>query len=1073
VAKRQWVDGQHAPIDTEYHDVALDMAEKCISQKHENSFMDKQVVTTNKWDKKRAKQEKTPRLYGGTSLRSNNPNKHRTRQHTSLWNFPDKNQEFSQKKMPVCGAGSECRFPNLPLGSKQHQCFYCGTLLHGPCVLDRDLPGRPQREQDVCPGCNESKGLGLKKAPAANHEEQQGAQKRKQPSIIDISSSESPSETISTLGEESSSMESKKQRTATNTKQAPLASKQQTQPRMSSFFAAAKKSSTKMKKSSSRSNSEKADTQSGTNQPSKKQAPVSKKKPPPQVQSTSAASLASTENSGSAQSHSAPLASPASTDKSGGAHARGSLRAHVTERLKVYHSKTKLIVNGIDITVMKNEEMKPNVIPPSSKKKAVWWRAFSIMMNDGSSSNVAVCNCCCATVRLSKDLSPTPLKTHLETNHRPIYRYLLDIDRGIKNHEIRVVNDEKQSAVEDYMEEHDDKRTKKEKREDATRAARRATALWVAATDQPLNASSNEHFRAMQAAVATAAKQQAPYETGKDSIGDELAQLATEARRVLMALMKGQAVSITGDHWTSRGGENYACMTAHWIDDECKLESAVLRVYVYHGSTCAINLVEDFVAQLEYWGLSLQQVPFVVTDTEAKMNAFGVKLVGRNVAHLYCIDHVLQLVAKIASTSLLKVDTPTDDDDDDDDIFPNGTKDTRPAILKQCHRLIEHFTSSTQATEKLNTIQRVSLNKAPLQVIQDVITRWWSTYAMVERLFELKVALQLYDDEQNFERVNSRAKIKARMLTKKEWIALEHLKTVLKPFKLAQQFLEQEKNVTISFIPFILDTIRDELTNVVEVANTEMNTSVVACGTAMLESFETHFGGPGDPVFNKKPVRGDRQRQVGVHPAVIFAHALDPRFKALKIIPSVEREGVWDALVDEVLKSANFSAGGDKGTTGSSNHDASGDKDKTTPNNDDPLATPPPPKQKKKTNAFFEATPIKKHLRRLQADSDTETDMPLVPDVLREQVTLELKQYKSHRPIKIDENPLTWWAEWRHVMPLIWKYARIVLAIPATSAPSERAFSSAGNLVTQKRSRLGGDKVEEILMVKENMHRLK
>jgi len=155
----------------------------------------------------------------------------------------------------------------------------------------------------------------------------------------------------------------------------------------------------------------------------------------------------------------------------------------------------------------------------------------------------------------------------------------------------------------------------------------------------------------MQEAVVTAAKQQAPYETGKDSIGDELAQLATEARRVLMAIMERQAVTITGDHWTSRAGENYASMTAHWIDDNCKLQSAVLRVYVYHGSTCAINLVDDFLAQLAYWGLSVQQVPFVVTDTEAKMNAFGVKLEqGKNVAHLYCIDHVLQIVAKIAGT---------------------------------------------------------------------------------------------------------------------------------------------------------------------------------------------------------------------------------------------------------------------------------------------------------------------------------------------------------------------------------------------------------------------------------------
>jgi hypothetical protein len=937
--------------------------------------------------------------------------------------------------MPLCGAGIECKFPDLPLGLKMHKCFYCNKPLHGLCALEQDKPGRPQSEQDVCPACNDSHNLGLKKAhpidrpagPPANPEEPHKVHKRKQPSLIDISGSAySPGETISTIGEESS-----------RTSMAIKDSKKQR--KLSSFFVA-----TSIKNSSSKTRV----PSSSTNL-----APASRKAPP-QAQSApplaSPANLAPASRKAPPQAQSAPpLASPASTDKSGGSHA-----PKMNERPKFIYSKMPLIVDGVDITIMKKEAMKPNVIPPSEKKKAIWWRAYS-MLKDGGNTDVAVCNCCGSQVRLSKDFSPTPLKKHLSSSHRSIYRYLLDITKGIHNNEIVLLDDAKQRTVGEYMDEKDDNRTKSEKRHDSTRAAVRATALWVAATDQPLNASSNKRFRAMQAAVVTAAKQQALYETGKDSIGDELAQLATEARRILMALMEGQAVTVTGDHWTSRAGDNYASMTAHWIDNNCVLQSAVLRVYVYHGSTCAINLVGDFFAQLAYWGLSIQQVPFVVTDTEAKMNAFGIRLEGENVAHLYCIDHVLQIVAKIAGTSLLKVDKPTDDDD----ISPKEEEDNRPAILKQCHRLIEHFTSSTQATEKLNTIQRVTFHsKQPLHVVQDVITRWWSTYAMVERLLLLRHALGVYDTDGHFDMVKSRAKVKARMLTKEEWTSLEHLLAVLKPFKLAQKFLEGEKHVTISYIPIIVNAIRVELTNVVEISSDDINTSVGDCARAMLESFESQFGGPGHPVFNATTVRGKRQRQVGVHRAVIFAHALDPRFKALKTIPKVERPAVWEALIDEVVQITDVSVGGGS--------------DGTTPtlNDNDHLKTPPPVEKKKKS-AFLDATPIKKHLQRLEADSDSETNSSQ-PDVLREHVSLQLKQYKCQRQADINTNPLAWWSERKDSMPLIWKYARMVLAIPATSAPSERAFSAAGNLVTQKRARLSGDKVEEILMVKENMDRL-
>jgi hypothetical protein len=49
---------------------------------------------------------------------------------------------------------------------------------------------------------------------------------------------------------------------------------------------------------------------------------------------------------------------------------------------------------------------------------------------------------------------------------------------------------------------------------------------------------------------------------------------------------------------------------------------------------------------------------------------------------------------------------------------------------------------------------------------------------------------------------------------------------------------------------------------------------------------------------------------------------------------------------------------------------------------------------------------------------------------------------------------LDWWRDHSKAMPLIAQVARHILAIPATSAPSERVFSTAGRVSGRKRARM-------------------
>ena len=65
--------------------------------------------------------------------------------------------------------------------------------------------------------------------------------------------------------------------------------------------------------------------------------------------------------------------------------------------------------------------------------------------------------------------------------------------------------------------------------------------------------------------------------------------------------------------------------------------------------------------------------------------------------------------------------------------------------------------------------------------------------------------------------------------------------------------------------------------------------------------------------------------------------------------------------------------------------------------------------------------------------------------------------YFSEKPISRDVSPLVWWKDNQVCFPNLAKVARTLMSIPATSAPAERIFSTAGLTVTKLRSSLNPD----------------
>ena len=80
----------------------------------------------------------------------------------------------------------------------------------------------------------------------------------------------------------------------------------------------------------------------------------------------------------------------------------------------------------------------------------------------------------------------------------------------------------------------------------------------------------------------------------------------------------------------------------------------------------------------------------------------------------------------------------------------------------------------------------------------------------------------------------------------------------------------------------------------------------------------------------------------------------------------------------------------------------------------------------------------------------------------------ELMEYYNTDDIEPEGDPLKWWKTNAIKFPNVAKYAKCILGIPATSVPSERIFSTAGNIITEQRSALLPENANKLIFIKHN-----
>lgn len=183
------------------------------------------------------------------------------------------------------------------------------------------------------------------------------------------------------------------------------------------------------------------------------------------------------------------------------------------------------------------------------------------------------------------------------------------------------------------------------------------------------------------------------------------------------------AFSFTTDIWTSSVSPlSLISLTAQWINEDFTSRRAVLHTKQLRGSLTNVAIASIFDDMLQSWGIPKSAVHVVLQDNAKNM----VKaMTEAGLPSLPCVAHTLQLAV---NKGLLAQRSVAD-------------------AVAVGRRIVGHFKHSALACSRLEDIQ-VELDQPIKRLQQDIMTRWNSTFYMLQSLIEQKRTLGIFASEQ-------------------------------------------------------------------------------------------------------------------------------------------------------------------------------------------------------------------------------------------------------------------------------------------------------------------------------------
>ncbi|XP_072772727.1 E3 SUMO-protein ligase ZBED1-like [Nerophis lumbriciformis] len=101
------------------------------------------------------------------------------------------------------------------------------------------------------------------------------------------------------------------------------------------------------------------------------------------------------------------------------------------------------------------------------------------------------------------------------------------------------------------------------------------------------------------------------------------------------------------------------------------------------------------------------------------------------------------------------------------------------------------------------------------------------------------------------------------------------------------------------------------------------------------------------------------------------------------------------------------------------------------------------------------------------AEDDSELQ-PMKQRSIPDRVDQEIQVYRGLPCTNMQANTAIWWFGKRDTLPLLYDLVQTYLCVQASSTPSERVFSTAGDTISEERVRLDPEKADMLIFLKKN-----
>ena len=466
----------------------------------------------------------------------------------------------------------------------------------------------------------------------------------------------------------------------------------------------------------------------------------------------------------------------------------------------------------------------------------------------------------------------------------------------------------------------------------------------------------------------------------RKTVKHHLTSLYEHEKQKLVDKFDKNHVALTSDLWTSNSLQNYITLTGHFIDPNWDLCAHVLGTRLVVERHTGSNIAKEVTKLTREF--NVEAVPAITTDKASNMSLAAREL---NFFQVGCFAHTLQLAIEDG----LKV--------------PQISK-----TLGAARKLVGHFSHSALAT---NCLLSKQIDLLKLKLIQDVPTRWNSSFFTMERLLKLRVPVYSVIFDDSVTKPSDRCILDIRGSF---WKVMEDVCPILEPLAEVTELLGKEDLPTGSSVYVLMHNL------VSAVLKPSPNDSEVAkllkvkIKNGLVKRFKVDDNGVPDDHIVACPL--------------MIATFLDPRYKSLvgRTILHSEKKAVLQSEILKLMEGVEVSSC------------------RLDTNANDP---------EKKRPKLWKV--LRGYLSTQEVGATGVSDQSDLRYYLEESVSMS--------------NPLAWWKLHQVKFPKLAILAKRYLSIPATSIPSERCFSTAGLTITKLRSNLEPDTVDLIIFLNRNI----